>query len=472
MKVQSTPPTGQSQTFDVAETFFSTTDLRGLITAGNEVFCRTSGFPFEEMFGQPHNLVRSPAMPRAVFHQMWKTIRAGRLFMGYVKNQARNGNHYWVFAVIVPIARGYLSVRIKPTSPLLRTIEALYRRLQEGEAAALERGESEGNAAEVGVALLQAEVEKLGYATYDAFSHHALNTEIKSRDAEVASRRLRLFPEELGVTGEENSQAELGQLYALGLQVYQGLSGLFSSLDAFVEICRNIRIHQDEVQRISDEFRLNALNAHIAAHPLGAEGIALGTVAQALNGHGQTLSRHVGVFAERILRTTGAVNDVTSNLSAARIQVEMLLSFLAESAQQRHEGAERERWQTMIADLRAASTSTIGNAARAMGRVQVCVPEVLEAKEQLRKDILFIQVAQVSGMTEVSRLRDGESLHATFTGLRQQVEGGKGELEHLDRIVDELQVLALNTPPRVAAIEQALSGQEVGAAGAAEARAS
>ena len=71
-------PTGKERQFDHHELFFSTTDRKGVILSGNDVFVRVSGYSKEEMVGRPHNLVRHPDMPRIVFKQLWDEIGAGR----------------------------------------------------------------------------------------------------------------------------------------------------------------------------------------------------------------------------------------------------------------------------------------------------------------------------------------------------------------------------------------------------------
>jgi PAS domain S-box-containing protein len=456
MRTHATAPTGKAQTFDVTETFFSTTDERGVITAGNGVFSRTSGYALAELVGQPHNLIRHPDMPRLVFRQLWTTIRDGKSFMGYVKNQARNGDHYWVFAIVVPIPTGFLSVRIKPTSPLLGTVEAIYRRLAAHETAATNGGATASQAADVARDLLASELKTLGFATYDEFSHHALNTEIKSRDAEISRQSLRLFPAAIAERKGNDIQHLLGILYTQTLAVYADINALFASLDGFIAACRGIQARKDSVQGIAEDFRLNALNAQIAAQPLGSDGVTLGTVAQILNRHGVSLSTNVSRLAEGILHTTTAVADVASNLSAARIQVEMLLTYVAEIAESRHNRAEVHQLRSITEDLGSGFVSTIERAFRAVETLQRRLPEVLAAKELLRKDIVFLHVAQISGLTEVSRLRDAQGLHTTFTGLRAQIQTGSRELEQLDLVVDELKTLTGNTPHKVESIERSM----------------
>lgn len=456
MKKQPIAPTGHAQSFDVHETFFSTTDARGVITAGNEVFCRTSGYARHEMIGQPHNIIRHPEMPRLVFRLLWDSIAAGRSFMGYVKNHARNGNHYWVFAVVMPIPGGYVSVRIKPTSPLFGTVEATYRRLAEVESAAIAAGRGEREAADAARDALEAELRAVGFDAYDAFSHHALNVEIKSRDAEIARRGLRLFPEALGSGGGEVAPS-LRTLYGHALVAYAGINELFASLDAFASICRGIHERHAAVQTIAQDFRLNAFNAHIAAHPLGAEGLTLGTVAQVLNGHGQELSRNVGVLTTSIDATTTAVADIASNLSSARIQLEMLLGFVAEIARPGQAADDAPRLQRMVEDLRAGFTSAVDYAFAAIDAVQTRLPELVATKEQLRRNVVYLQVTQVTGRVEVSRLNESDGIQATFAGLRELTEQGKRELEQLDDIVDRLRALLSGAPATVQRVRQSLA---------------
>ena len=85
------------------EMFFSTTDLKGIILSGNDVFIRVSKFSKEELIGKPHNIIRHPDMPRIVFKLLWDYIQSGKPIVAYVKNIAKDGSYYWVLATVVPI---------------------------------------------------------------------------------------------------------------------------------------------------------------------------------------------------------------------------------------------------------------------------------------------------------------------------------------------------------------------------------
>jgi methyl-accepting chemotaxis protein len=62
----------------------SKTDLKGQITYINRDFLDISGFTETELMGQPHNIVRHPDMPEAAFADLWRTLKAGRPWIGLV----------------------------------------------------------------------------------------------------------------------------------------------------------------------------------------------------------------------------------------------------------------------------------------------------------------------------------------------------------------------------------------------------
>ena len=95
-------PTGRERMFGEDEIIVSKTDLQGRITYANSVFLRVAGYAEEDVLGQPHSMIRHPGMPRAVFKLLWETIAGGREIFAYVKNMARDGDHYWVFAHVTP----------------------------------------------------------------------------------------------------------------------------------------------------------------------------------------------------------------------------------------------------------------------------------------------------------------------------------------------------------------------------------
>ncbi len=137
--------TGVERRFDANEIIVSKTDPKGRIIYANEVFLRVAGYEEKEILGQPHSIIRHPAMPRCVFNLLWDTIEAGKEIFAYVINRACNGDHYWVFAHVTPTFDAsrsivsYHSNRRCPRRDAVAKVEALYKDLLAIESAHADR---------------------------------------------------------------------------------------------------------------------------------------------------------------------------------------------------------------------------------------------------------------------------------------------------------------------------------------------
>jgi len=80
----------------------SKTDLKGKIIFTNKNFSEVSGYSEAELIGAPHNVLRHPDMPKAVFFLVWQNLLAGNKISGVVKNLAKDGRYYWVIADLEP----------------------------------------------------------------------------------------------------------------------------------------------------------------------------------------------------------------------------------------------------------------------------------------------------------------------------------------------------------------------------------
>ncbi|MFZ4762271.1 MAG: methyl-accepting chemotaxis protein [Alphaproteobacteria bacterium] len=117
----------------------SKTDEKGKIQFVNKDFIDISGFTKEELIGQPQNIIRHPDMPPEAFEDMWRDLKAGLSWSGYVKNRSKNGNHYWVQAAVAPIIEngvttGYISIRSKAKPEVIENVAAVYKKFTEKKA--------------------------------------------------------------------------------------------------------------------------------------------------------------------------------------------------------------------------------------------------------------------------------------------------------------------------------------------------
>jgi len=113
----------------------SRTDPKGRLTYFNDEFVQASGFTEAELMGQPHNIIRHPDMPPEAFENLWDTLKAGKPWVGAVKNRRKNGDFYWVLATASPIREngqvtGFTSIRTKLPADQRAEAEQVYAALR------------------------------------------------------------------------------------------------------------------------------------------------------------------------------------------------------------------------------------------------------------------------------------------------------------------------------------------------------
>ena len=163
-------PTGKELSFPEDELIVSKTNTKGIITYGNKLFFDLAGYTQHEIVGKPHNIVRHPEMPRAIFGLLWDRIKSGQEIFAYVNNLAKNGDNYWVFAHVTPsfdetgTTIGYHSSRRSPDREKLKTFRALYAVMREAE----QKENMPQNAKKAGMEVLEKVLQDKGMS-YDEF---------------------------------------------------------------------------------------------------------------------------------------------------------------------------------------------------------------------------------------------------------------------------------------------------------------
>jgi PAS domain S-box-containing protein len=115
----------------------SKSDEEGVITYGNPIFFKLSGYDKSELVGSPHSILRHPDMPKTIFAFLWEALKANKEVKTFVKNRSKNGDFYKVFAVIRPALnpdgslRNYTSTRKRSNPKAWEYIEPFYRKLRE-----------------------------------------------------------------------------------------------------------------------------------------------------------------------------------------------------------------------------------------------------------------------------------------------------------------------------------------------------
>lgn len=131
------PVTQREVTYPPHFNLLSTTTLSSHIKYASKEFCDVAGYSLDELVNQPHNMVRHPDMPQEAFKDMWEHLKAGKSWMGMVKNRCKNGDHYWVDAFASPIKENgqiveYQSVRLCPNRQHIDNADKLYKQIKAG----------------------------------------------------------------------------------------------------------------------------------------------------------------------------------------------------------------------------------------------------------------------------------------------------------------------------------------------------
>ncbi|MFK5975769.1 MAG: PAS domain-containing protein [Sulfurovum sp.] len=123
---------GKEKKLSSDDILVSKTDISGRITYGNETFLKVAGYTKEELIGQPHNIIRHPDMPKAIFQLMWESIKKGKNITAVVKNLTKDGKFYWV-TTDFDIQRGsngqirnYIAFREATPRKVIKEVEKIY----------------------------------------------------------------------------------------------------------------------------------------------------------------------------------------------------------------------------------------------------------------------------------------------------------------------------------------------------------
>ncbi len=131
-------PTGKEIRLDSKKHIVSKTDTKGNILYANDYFTEVSGYNKSELIGTPHNILRHPDMPKAIFKLMWDSIKSNQNITAVVKNLAKSGDHYWIVTDFdiqkdpnTGAIKNYIAYRQAASKKVVEKIEPLYKTLKE-----------------------------------------------------------------------------------------------------------------------------------------------------------------------------------------------------------------------------------------------------------------------------------------------------------------------------------------------------
>lgn len=400
--------------FYLNELFFSTTDKKGIIQSGNDVFARVSDYEMNEMLGQPHNMIRHPDMPRAVFKLLWDYLEADKSIVAYVKNLARDGRFYWVVALVIPQHNGYLSIRFKPSSDLFSVVQDLYKSLAEQERNLILAGKKPKEAMQVAYEKLQVAMQEKGFASYDAFMHFALRTELKSRETILSQTDDKALASDVRTTASlESENAGLKLLHQISGQsdaIAQTLTQVFSKLDDFVLMGEKLEGKVEFISDLAQSMRVLSLNTGIASSHLDVHSEVLTSIAKLMGENSSNLNTNVQRMGDHLLQISSSLKEVVYDLAAARLQLEMLRKFLSELKNRKADQQSMSQLSgnpnsavARILTLQDTFSQTYKRGLSAFQQIEADLKSLTRDGSELQRSVQTLQFVHLVSRVEISR---------------------------------------------------------------------
>jgi len=419
-------PTDYERDFNMEELFFSVTDPSGKITFANEVFTRISAYDEKELIGRPHNIIRHPDMPRALFHVMWEYLNSGKPVAAYVKNLAKDGAYYWVIALVFSYDQGFISIRLKPGSPVFGKIQSIYEdTLSYERQQSEERGDKEGMIA--AVSYLQQKLRENGYDSYDEFMWEALEQEMRNRD-ELLQRK--------GFKRKNHTDAIPGHI----LKFESHLIRLFDHLKTLEELHDKLLEHSRYILNLSNTIRLLSLNAQVSTARLDGEGESLSAVAGQMGdqSHGGTIM--LADMQQHVTSLSKLLDKANFDIIFAKLQVEMTTIFLNEV----HVNGENRYLSDIpvpqiIRNLHDSFTPRLLKIAEEVGRIPSSLGDLKVRVGEIERFLYVLRFIHSTGKIEIARLSNAGAFANTFDQLIREVNDADSKLKELSGHIEENQ---------------------------------
>ncbi len=392
----------QESPFEIYELFFSRTDKKGMILAGNEVFSRVAGYKIEEMLNRPHNIIRHPDMPKAVFQYFWETLKSNQPIIAYIKNRAVDGRYYWVLAAAFPTPEGYISIRLKPTTDLFLKVKALYSEMLE-----LERRGSVERSYEY----LFEQIKKLGFESYREFSKQVLLKEFEERER-ILSQSESAIPwtksdHSLKLVCRDVDPQWVQTLKAAGESCQRISSSYQSMFQMLDEISRLNAVISEESKKIKQSYQsasLLSINMAISSDHSGEEGRPLIVIAETFGKWAKESSDALEKFASSMDAVMKYLEGASFNAASSRLQISMMEFWIKEIQQKSDSKEIQDQQRTEFVEFVNLASGVLGSSCQDVETFLSGAHTLSLYLENLKQAMNALYIIRQSGNVEVARL--------------------------------------------------------------------
>lgn len=370
-------PINKEVHFKFEELFFSTTDKKGIIQFGNKVFINISGYPEDTILGAPHNIIRHPDMPKAVFKLFWDTLQEKRPIGAYVKNLASDGSYYWVYAFAFPTDEGYLSIRFKPSSALFEKVQKIYQQVLTHE---------KKTSMEDGLTLLHQILKENGFETYEDFMVSSVTAELNAREEHILQNQMEQNPAFKQISNVTDATSN-------------SLNRSFKKIDQFQETSH---VFTSNLTLLDSEFRklkFLSINMSTLANKLGDEAATLAVVSSEFSKLASEIESQMTTFTQFTQNFIKVIKQVALDLAALKNQMIMVDFFVKESiAENTFSGMVQNKEN--FTHLFASSTESLFKVLR---KISLELSDLEGQLTDIRKLVSGMEIIKQTGAIEAAR---------------------------------------------------------------------
>ncbi|WP_457623528.1 PAS domain-containing protein [Persephonella sp.] len=420
--------------FKPEEMFFSTTDLKGIILSCNDVFVKISKYEIEDLIGKPHNIIRHPDMPKAVFKLLWDYIQSGRPIVAYVKNLAKDGSYYWVIAAVIPIQDSegnnikYLSIRIKPTSEVFELVPKIYKEVLQVEK---EKG------LEASIDRLLEILKENGFKDYDSFMTYALNKEIEDK-----KEILKVEEISADMRFEDAFTENVAVIFKFAKKIDELYESIYKKIIHFENLGSMLDEKSDRIFSLTDDIRLISLNSSVESFKLGSQGASFSVLSAEMRKNSEVGNRIIDEMKRSTETIMEDINQIILLINISKLEVIAITKFLFSILKNKESRSEKELRdiEQNIIDLIESLKSSENKTYYYSEKMRDHLINISEYLKKLKILIKRLEFLYLNGMVESAHQTE-TSFSIIFTEVNKLVESTKQILNDisipLSEVIDE-----------------------------------
>lgn len=416
----------------------SESDLKGNITYVNEKLCEVTGYTKEECIGQPHSMFRHEDSPKAVFKEMWTTIGKGKIFRAIIKNKKKDGNPYYVDAIIAPVLgptgkpQKYIGVRFDITEQKIKEEELEQAMKEQAEIIEVIRAMALGDLTQ----RVQSNSEVAGEVNGALDNLNDVLTKINSGAEYVSKSSESLLTRSESIKNSSNEVASAISQMAKGAQDQALRTDESSKLvDEVLKSSLNMQQKADIINKMAEAGQKRSEEGLKIIKNLVVNMAGINTSAEKTSVSINILTGR----AEEIARTLNVITDIASqtNLLALNAAIEAAragdagrgFAVVAEEIRKLAEDSRRSAVdiEKIISDVRKDTVS----AGKAIESMQVSVNDGSSATTDAEK--IFSEIASSSEIT----FEHSEEIKETTNGQREAIEAVVKNIEQIVVVAEE-----------------------------------